>query len=309
MKALVAPLVALAVVLASPVVTAAPAVTVLLHHPNDGVDPFGFPFADDADYFRMQYGPLVADKGRFDYPYFVADGLLPIEKIPDPARPYESARSAYASAAANRLAERPPASLLLDSAVSGRTLVVAVGLTPVERIEGEDLRLRLAVVEDPVHYQPPPGLTNGVTEHRFTVRAVAEVGLVSLASVSNHTYSFQLTDGWDLSRLHVAAWLQQGQASPRFDAREVVQATSAPVSTSVRQETKGVLLEMLSATWCAPCLYGDLAIEAVAIEHGAARPLDVESGPRYLVAPRQPVASIALSALAALAVAWWGLRR
>jgi hypothetical protein len=108
----------------------------------------------------------------------------------------------------------------------------------------------------------------------------------------------------------VAAWLQQDAPSPRFDAREVVQATHVALGASVEQDAKGVLLEMLSATWCKPCLYGDLAIEAVAVAHGAAEPLEpATQGPRYFQAPPSPALALVAAALAGAGLAWWGGRK
>lgn len=309
MKGACAALVALAAVLAAPAVEAGPQVTVLLHHPDDGVDPFGFPYSAAGDYFATRYGPLVADKQRFDFPFFVADGVLPIERLPDPNVPFASARDAYEAATAQRLAEASPATLRLSSTIAGPSAVLAVQVEPVSPLAGEDVHLMVALAEDPVRYLPPPGLTNGVEDHRFTVRAVADLGRIDLTRSANATHTFTLADGWARDRLVASAWLQQDAPSPRFDAREVLQATSAPLGESVEQDTKGVLLEMLSATWCEPCLYGDLAIESVAVAHGAAEPLAAESGPRYFQAPSSPLLAAAAALAAGLAFAWLGGRR
>jgi hypothetical protein len=251
--------------------------TVLVFHPDDGVDPFGVSFAG-SDAFAARYAPLVADKGRFDFPYFVADGVLPIESIPDPSKPYLSVVQAYAAAIDSRAAEQPPATLRLASARAAGQALVTVDVEPVESLAGESLHLWLAVAEDHIHYQPPPGLTNGVTDHRFTVRTVADLGVQDLSGRVNATHTFALGDGWDADQLSVAAWLQQDAPTPRFDAREVVQAAHAPLGGAVEQASKGVLAEMLSATWCDPCLYGDKAMEDLAVARGAAT-----AGP----APRQ----------------------
>ncbi len=297
---------------ASGTAQAGPQVTILLHHPNDGVDPFGFDYALGSDYFATRYGPLVADKGRFDFPYFVADGVLPIERLPDPDAPYAATVTAYDAAVAQRANEASPVTLHLASTLTPATpgspgiVLATAGIVPTEAMDGEDLHLFFAITEDPVHFQPPPGLTNGVTEHRFTVRAVADAGRVGLRAASDLTRTFALDDEWDAGHLHVAAWLQQGAGSPRFDAREVVQATTATLGESVTQDTKGVLVEMLSATWCEPCLYGDLAVEAIAIARGAATPLSLDGGPRYFQAPSLPWLAVAAAALAAVGTAWWG---
>lgn len=277
--------------------------TVLLFHPHDGVDPLGVPY-QGSDPFTVRYAPLVAEKGRFDFPFFVADGVLPIESIPDPGQPFASARASYDQAISERLQVQSPVVMALESLVAGRQVVASVSMEPATTLQGEDLHLWLAIVEDHVDYQPPPGLTNGVTDHRFTVRGVRDLGAVDFGAPVNLTATFLLDDGWQRSELSVAAWLQQDAPSPRFDAREVVQATHAPVGGRQVQAVKGVLAEMLSATWCDPCLYGDAAIEDVAVARGVAQPGEAAPSSRYLeLAPRDGLA-IAAAAAAGIALAW-----
>lgn len=277
-----------------------PALTVLLFHPNDGVDPLGFAApGSESDPFALRYGPLVADKGRFDFPFYVADGVLPIEAIPDPAKPFASALAAYAATVEQRAAEEAPAALRLDSIAPEGQVAVQVQVLPRADLAGEDLRLRLALVEDHVEYQPPPGLTNGITDHRFTVRSYADLGRVTEANLT-FTASFPLPDGWARDQMSIAAWLQQDSPSPRFDAREVVQATHAPLGRAVEQASKGVLVEMLSATWCDPCLYGDRAVEQLAVDYGVAEPGPAAPESRYLDLARRDLAAVAVAALLAL---------
>lgn len=298
---------AAAVLLAAlPAAAAGPEVTVLLHHPNDGVDPFGFPYGPAGDYFTTRYAPLVADKQRFDFPFFVADGVLPIEQLPNPQIPVEATRIAYEAATQQRLATATPAVLRVATTEAQGSALVALEVRPLAALD-ETVHVMVALTEDPVHLLPL--LTNGVEDHRFTVRAIVDLGPVDLRAASNHTHAFALQDGWQRDRLFIAVWLQANAPSPRFDAREVVQATHVQLGADVVQDRKGVLLEMLSATWCDPCLFGDLALEAVAIEHGVAQPLEQATGPRYFEAPHRPVLTVAFALLAGLAVAWYGGRR
>lgn len=301
-------LLALAAVLAVPA-QAGPEVTLLLHHPNDGVDPFGFAYAGDDAYFFLRYAPLVAEKHQFDYPFFVADGMHAIEGPVDASRPFVAARDAYDAAVLQRLGEQNAVTMRLESTVAGPSAVLAVRLEPVAALAGEHLHLFVALAEDPVHFLPPPSLTNGVEDHRFTLRAIADLGEQDLAQAANATHTFTLADGWARDRLVAAAWLQQDAPGPRFDAREVVQATHVALGGSVDQDSKGVLVEMLSATWCTPCLYGDAAVEAVAVAHGSAQPLSVDDGPRYFQAPSSPVLAALAAVVAGVAVAWWGGRK
>lgn len=309
MKGAAAGLLAVLAALAAPAAQAGPEVTLLLHHPNDGVDPFGFPYAGDDAYFFLRYAPLVAETQRFDYPFFVADGVHDLQGPVDASRPFVAARDAYEAAVAQRLALPNAVTLRLQSTFAGPSAMLAVQAEPVSPLDGEHLHLLVALAEDPVHFLPPPGLTNGVEEHRFTLRAVADLGELDLARPANATHTFTLADSWRRDRLVAAAWVQAESPGPRFAAREVVQATHAALGATALQETKGVLAEMLSATWCEPCLYGDLAAEAVAVAHGSARPLEAESGPRYFQAPASPLPTALVALAAAAAVVWWGGRK
>ncbi|MHB1261216.1 MAG: hypothetical protein ACYC2H_05820 [Thermoplasmatota archaeon] len=276
--------------------------TVLLFHPDDGVDPLGIPY-QGSDPFAVRYGPLVAEKGRFDFPFFIADGVLPIESIPDPLQPFASARSAYDQAIMERLQVQPAVTMTLSSLVAGRQAVVSVALQPGVPLADEDLHVWVAVVEDHVQYQPPPGLTNGITDHRFTVRDVRDLGTPDLAGPVNLTATFLLDDTWQRPELSLAAWVQQDAPSPRFDAREVVQATHAPLGGVQIQALRGVLAEMLSATWCDPCLYGDKAIEDIAVQRGIARPGEAEPSSRYLELVGRDALPIGLAVAAGVALA------
>jgi thiol-disulfide isomerase/thioredoxin len=273
--------------------------TVLIFHPDDGVDALGFS-VNGTDPFAGRYAPLVAGKGRFDFPFFVADGVLAIEAIPDPQKPYVSALASYSQAVAQRAAEEPAAVLRLESVVAGGAVVAAVSVSPRADLAAEDLRLRLALVEDHVQYQPPTGLTNGVTDHRFTVRAYADLGRVAGPFNATHTFHHDVQQG--PGRFRVAAWLQQDAPSPRFDAREVVQATSAPVGDAIAQASKGVLVEMLSATWCDPCLYGDRAVEQLAVDQGVAELTEARASLRYLDLRGRDVLAMAAAVVAGVLV-------
>jgi len=134
---------------------------------------------------------------------------------------------------------------------------------------------------------------------------VRDLGTVDFSSsaAANLSATFPIDDGWQRSELSVAAWLQQDAPSPRFDAREVVQATHAPLGGRQVQAVKGVLAEMLSATWCDPCLYGDAAIEAVAVERGIAQPGEPAPSSRYLEFAARDGAAIAVAAAAGVALA------
>lgn len=276
--------------------------TVLLFHPLDQVDPFGVRFAD-GDPFSVRYAAVAAQTGRFDYPVFVADGLDPIQALPDPGRPYQGTLEAYEAAVAARPAVAP-LTLTLSAQQSGPQAVLRVDVqphAPIQQSQGQALRLRVALAEDPVRYRPPAPVSNGVVDHRFTVRAYHDLGPIPLETPSNFTATIPLDAGWDAGRLLAAAWVQADGTPGRFAPTEVLQAAHTPLGGTVRQEAKGVLVEVYSATWCTPCLYGDLAAEQVAIRHAGAHPLP-EPASRYFEAPPQPLLALAAAAVGALLV-------
>lgn len=300
----------LALTLAAAPAVALPAAPVvpLIHHPLDQVDPFGVPFAG-ADTFSARYRAVAAQTGRFDFPLWLADGRDPIQQLPDPARPYEGTLEAYQAAVAARAGVMAPVSLALTATANDGNAEVELSATPRGDLDlqGSTVRLFVAVTEDAIHFQPPPEISNGLTDHRFVVRRLLDAGPVNLTA-TDRTFTLPLDASWQRDRLAVAAWLQAGPTEGRFKPSEVLQAVSAPLDGIARvQEGRGVLLELYSATWCDPCLYGDLALEAIVVQAGAAEPLEPVRT-RYWLAPDQPVLVLAAS-LAAAAAAFALARR
>jgi hypothetical protein len=300
-----------ALVLLLPAAQAA-GVVVLIHHPTDHVDPFGVPLGR-GDSFSARYGHLAAATGRFDYPTFVADGVLPVPSLPDPDEPYASTLSAYANATAARLARDPPAALRLEAREEGSEAAVdatALPRGPVADPGGaQRIHLWVALAEDAIHYEPPAPVSNGVTDHRFTVRAIRDLGPVDLSAGEPASASarFPLAPSWDRSRLFAAAWLQADAAPGRFEAHEVLQAASLPLGApAATQQARAVLVEVYSATWCGPCLYGDLAAERLAVLHGAATELEPRRQSHF---PGVGWLPAALAAAAGLTAAAWPARR
>ncbi len=249
------------------------AVSVLVYHPNDGVDALGFPFRAEKDAFFVRHGsePLFADTVAF--PGFMADGVIPFEGLPEGDDALASTVALYEDAVQFRLQEETPISFRIATVGAGIHWNASVAVGTDTPLPEADLRLWVALVEDPVHYRPPSGLTNGIFDHPFTVRAVEQHGIVEPlpGQPEVRTISVTLASDWDPNRMHVVAWVEQGGVdTARFDAGEVVQSTSHPLTSDIAtiQLDRGVLLEVYSATWCEPCLVGDLAIEEVAARHG-----------------------------------------
>jgi len=283
-------------------------VVVLVHHPLDHVDPFGVPFGG-ADTFASRYQAFSAG-GTFAFPTFVADGVLPVSSLPDPNVPYAATLANYTALVDRRLALESPVTLRVQGALGGDDVRVQAEADPVAPLSDLQhpgaLHLWVAVAEDFIHFQPDARVSNGVTEHRFTVRALSDLGGVDLANGTPalRAASVPLGGGWQPDHLVAAAWLAADGPFQRFAAGEVLQAAWAHVGApAVTQATKGVLVELYSATWCAPCLYGDLAVEQLAVQRGGA-PTAV-TGPtswRYLVAPDHPGLAVTAAVLAVAAI-------
>ncbi|HEX2066959.1 MAG TPA: hypothetical protein VHI93_09125 [Candidatus Thermoplasmatota archaeon] len=289
---------------AQPAASEGTGATVLLFHPLDQVDPFGVPH-EGGDPFSARYA-AAASAGRFDYPVFVADGVTVLQGLPNATRPYQGTLEAYEAAVAAR---RGPASLTLTleaARVGGQAVltVAAEPASPLQPGQGQGLRLRVALAEDPVHYQPPAPVSNGVVDHRFTVRAYRDLGPIPLDGRSNFTAAVPLDPSWQAGRLLAAAWVQADGRPGRFAPTEVLQATHATLGgPAVRQAAKGVLVEVYSATWCTPCLYGDLAAEELAIRHAGAQELPKPTT-RYFEAAPHPLLAVVAAALVGLAAAF-----
>lgn len=309
-------------------IQAGPSLTVLAHHAHpDDADPLGFPYPPESevDYFNWRYRHLDADRDGFDFPSAVVDGVLLVEGLPDSSAPFVSTRDGYEAAFQQRVGLEPAVALQLGSQATEGQVSASLAVLPQGNLQGESLQVWMALTEDPVRYEPPPALSNGIFDHRFTVRAIASLGPLQDeaaggdgqgAAAGNDTaqqyrfsHAFQLQDGWDTQRLHVVAWVQQsGQHGTGFDAHEVAQVTRDQVAddTITEQRDKGVLLDIYSATWCDPCLFGDTAAEELAVQYGAARPIDkAQSGTAYFQPPEAPL----LVVFAVLAAAIWVGRR
>lgn len=282
------------------VAQASPQVAVLIYHPVDEYDPFGIPGSP----FETRYAH-ASDAGRFDYPTTVVDGVHVVRAVPDPQAPYASTLQAYDDLVLLRVPEEPPAELSLASAIEGQRLNISVTVTPRALPENAQVAAHLVVAlsEDNIFHRPPSPISNGVENHRFTVRAHRNVATVALHNATSHHVSFDLAPGWTRDALSVTAFLVARDATTRYAVGEVLQAVQAPVGWERSAAQRVVLVEMLSATWCDPCLYGDLAVEELAIRYGAASPAPSRST-SYL--DRVPILALGLGALSAL---WIGSRK
>jgi hypothetical protein len=280
---------------------------VLLHHVTDGRDLLGVPFGPAGnDTFSSRYEDLTP-AGGFPFPSFLADGGGMVSGTPDDNVPFESTLDAYTRSFDAGLANATavPAIWLAARAI-GPSVHADISVSPNETAaaspSGQEIHALTALTEDNVFWRPPDGSFNGVANHRFTVRALADLGVVDLArhAATNLTHDFAVDETWRVEHLVLAVWLQTEPGGTNHTTHHVLQAASATVDgPPVMQTQKAVLLELYSATWCRPCLYGDRALEALAIQFaGASPPPDAAAIPGYFQPPANAV-WVALAAAAA----------
>ncbi len=282
--------------------TPGPDVVMLVHHPHpDDADILGVPFLKDCsracDAFAARHGGQAAFRDGVDFPGFVADGQIVHEGLPPGG--FDATLQLYDDAVRERLAIETPVSITIGTRVVEAEVRTSIWVGS-EQDLGDGLVLWVAFVEDPVHYEPPPGLSNGVVDHPFTVRAVERIGAVEPTGEDRVDLVLPLDDDWDRARLRLAAWVEQDRgALGTFAPGEVVQAASHPVLSSglTRQSERAVLVEAYSATWCDPCLIGDEALEELAELHGLATGRSLSDQRSYLQRPDMP--PLLLAAIAA----------
>lgn len=267
-----------------PTVQAAPQVAILVHHPTpDDADPLGVSL-EGADSFMQRFSRFDEDNNGFDFPTLVADGQMIQEGLPE-GDPQEATNAAYIDMVERRLSVETPIDMEARAIVLNGTLRVVVKMQSTADLSGESLNVWLAVVEQPVHYEPPAALSNGVFEHPFTLRHIDNLGPVTLPHEVRHVMPWN--DDWETSRIHVAVWVQQtGAFGTGLEPGEVAQAVFHKLGDEVTQTSgRTVLLEAYSATWCDPCLFGDRAVEEVAAAYGVASAAPTADEATYWRAP------------------------
>lgn len=281
-----------------PLASAQPLV-VLEHHPYpDSADPLGIPFADTGVDAMRTWHQRHAENGSFAYPFVVVDGVLAFAGIPDSKAPFLSTLQAYESAIRERGTIESPITLQLG--VEGNTASLDVNAA----FEDPTWELRMALVEDHVLFTPPSGLSNGVSDHRFVVREL-------FTQPFEDTWRVDLTIPSDAPRdqLYVAAWVVATQGfDARFEAGEVLQATLHPLRQQepTIQTERAVLFEMRTATWCDPCLFGDLAADDLFERYGVVETIAVEPAVAgYWIPAQQPLFVLLALVGTAAALALW----
>lgn len=293
----------LVLLLLLPTAMAGPSLSLLVHHPYpDASDPFGSPYQDGVGYYQWRYGFLDEDRNGFDFPHMVMDGVLPVEGLPD-GGPFIGTNASYRSAYETRANVEAPVHLVLSTS-NEENFTIQLQIDPVTPLD-ETVQVWFALAEDNIFFDAGR-LGNGVTNHRMTVAEVLDAGPISLLEPQTITLTrpaLPTVEEW-----YIVAWLQEDADVLQFDANEVIQATTHPLrqTTPTIQDTKGVLMQLYSATWCDTCLFGDLVAENMLHEYGPAT--SEAEATSYL--NDVPVVWVGLAAIAGAAlVLAWPMRR
>lgn len=275
---------------------------VLVYHPmpDEEGDPWGIPAiqvnGSGVDWMAGYYG-------AYWFPTAVFDGVDVIESTPtgEGAGAYQETYEGYRATIERRITEETPIVITLEAQFVEGILSIRTTLTPQGLPAVAGLVLRLVAYEDEVNFAGG----NGITTHRFVVRAVIPAQSVDLEQgEATYTAQVRIPSFVDSERLGVVAIVQNtDEDAAVFEPKEVVQSATWTIDQSgpTRQEARGVLLELYSATWCAACVYGDTSADALADEFGIQGSRGAEQGFEYL----RPVNPFAVGAAILIAVGGW----
>ncbi len=279
---------------------------VLLYHPypDPQGDPWGVPGGTKEG---AEVGYMEAAYGAYWYPTAVFDGLeAPGMKI-EGATTFLESFNAYEAAYKERREVDAPLRLALGGWVVDGRAALEVDVEAKRAIQTDNLTLRIVAFEDEVPYDGG----NNVDVHRFTVRAIVHDARMELAANLTATQQAMvpLDPEWNLDRLgFVASVHNRDPNSPEFKPGEVLQAATyrfAQTGPTI-QYSRGVLLEMLTATWCAACLYGDNAVDELANAYGYPSSKFLDREWAYLRFTHwDTILWAAAAGAAGLAVVWW----
>lgn len=251
---------------------------VLAFHPfpDPEGDPWGLPYADrngsEVDYMQATYD-------AFWFPTAVFDGLTVIPG----ATTFLETFNAYEAAFRERATEDAPIRTSLAGLLREDNATLMVALLAKTPLEGTNLSLRVGLFEDDIAFDGG----NGVELHRFTVRAIPAPAPVAFDPKGNFTVALNVTldPTWDRTRLGFVAYVvHEGTQSPTFQDGEVLQSATYlfdQVGPTI-QHSRGVLLEVYTATWCAACVYGDAAVDEMANAYGVVSSRILERDWEYL---------------------------
>lgn len=255
---------------------------VLAYHPfpDASGDPYGLPHHEgdrEGDWMSLRYG-------AYWFPTAAVDGVTVLERTPrgEGGGPYLETYASYQRAYKDRVVLDTPFTLRVTGQVDGNAIRIDVEATTSTPLDETDLLLYVAIFEDDVDFDGG----NGVTHHRFVVRAVPEGRALPLGGgpASEH-YEFPLNQSWKPARLGAAAWVaNEADTSLRFERHEVLQAAvwkHGQVGPTI-QVHKAVLFELYTATWCLACPPADAAIDELSNQLGLASARREQGGLAYL---------------------------
>lgn len=237
---------------------------VLAYHPfPDARDSWGFP---GLELNRSDVGYMEAAYGAYWYPTGVLDG----ERVLEGATEFRTTYVGLEEALARRAEIDAPVRLAMMGSLRGDNATLDVAVRAKQELPIQDATLRIVLYEDEIRFKGD----NGVQDHRFTVRAV-QTFRVPLRSDADYRVSvdFAVNASWDRSHLGVVASVHNtALAALGLRPGEVLQATTYEFSQDgpTIQHSRGVLLEVLTATWCDACIYGDAAVDELANTYGIA---------------------------------------
>lgn len=243
----------------------------LVYHPfpDEQGDPWGLPVLTvnetSVDWMRGYYG-------AFFYPTAVFDGVEVVESTPagEGGGAFQETRRVYQGLMESRRDQDSPLTIRLEGQWSHHQLMMNATLDPHGGpLEEGGLVARFVLFEDDVAYNGG----NGILNHRFVVREfqLGEPVDFPTGRPVELQAEFTVPRFVEVENVGVVLFVQNAdESSRRFEWKEVVQAatwTSRQAGPTI-QASKGVLLELYSATWCAACVYGDSATDELANEFG-----------------------------------------
>lgn len=235
---------------------------ILAYHPYPDVqgDPFGVPYGERNG---TNVGFMEATYASYWFPTAVTDGTRLVEG----ATQFLDTYNAYEADYKARLQHDSPFRVAVDGMVMGDQASYSVNVQTKDKAPSRNLTLRIVLFEDEIPYDGG----NGVKSHRFTVRQILkETPITSAETAWDVEGAFMVEPDWDAARLGLVAAIVNGEPTANLEPREVVQAASYRFDQQgpTIQYSKGVLLEVYTASWCAACIYGDAAIDELANAYG-----------------------------------------
>lgn len=281
---------------------------VLVWHPfpDEQGDPWGIGVVD-VNGSRFDW--MAGYHGAFFYPTAVFDGVLAFERPPtgEGGGAFQETYQNYRRAAEERRGQDSPATIRIEADLVGDLLAANVTFRADAALGGGGLFVRIVLYEDDVSFNGG----NGIVNHRFVVREQRRHDGVDFSRGDvRFVEAFQLGSGLARDRLGLVAVLQNdNEDSPVFQDKEVLQAATWTVRQEgiTVQESRGVLLELYSATWCEACVYGDSAADTLANEMGIMSSRNVGSAFEYL--RPVPVVSVVAAVAVGAAFAFFVSRR